>query len=83
MKKCLICSKEIGYEYFPDNATVWTTIGNYGSQIYDSNDGYLEALICDECLKSHVDRVEEVRVMTEKKEIERKIFKPSTTINGE
>ncbi len=45
----------------PLNATYWTTYGNYGSSVWDSNDYYLEIYICDECLRTSKATVYKVR----------------------
>lgn len=40
-----------------DDATCWTTKGNYGTIIYDAlfEDKMLEITICDECLKNGIE----------------------------
>ena len=61
-RNCICCEKSIkhcgpdGEDCFsnpPNDATVWTSHGNYGSTLYDPMDGKdtLETFICDECLK--------------------------------
>ncbi len=63
MKSCIVCDKELKFdEHFVYDATLWRTTGNYGSTVYDeSGNVYLEACICDDCLKRKKAQVEEVR----------------------
>jgi hypothetical protein len=59
--QCLVCDKEIETdpkcESIAYGATVWRATGNYGSALYDPiGDCYpgkewLEAYVCDDCLK--------------------------------
>lgn len=68
--RCLICRREL-QEVFkdpasvgqPNDATAWTTTGHYGSTVYDpvSEHQYLEAYICDGCLRERADLVVTVR----------------------
>jgi len=42
----------------PSDATIWRSRGNYGSTVWDScSSAYLEAYICDDCLKKNSERV--------------------------
>lgn len=61
---CLCCGEPAGTFNSPNDATVWTSHGNYGSTLYDPDPGgvydgrfFLEVSICDTCLKKHADRV--------------------------
>lgn len=65
---CLVCEKPIcavlsdnadPFEFDksstpPNDATCWTSVGNYGSTILDigPEDWFVEIVICDECLKA-------------------------------
>jgi hypothetical protein len=53
MANCIVCDKELVIDHWnPLDGTIWTTNGNYGSTVYDNEDG-LECLvtyICDVCL---------------------------------
>jgi hypothetical protein len=57
MAKCFKCNKVL-QELFDDSGsvnggTLWTSIGNFGSRLFDAMseaDGHLELVICDECL---------------------------------
>ena len=63
MKKCLVCEKDVNTDtWHVYNATIWKTHGNYGSSVYDpmSENTYLEAVVCDECLKKKRKLMEEV-----------------------
>lgn len=41
----------------PIGGTVFRTYGHYGSTVFDPIDGsFLDIVICDECLKSRLDR---------------------------
>ena len=73
---CLICGVRVSYAVPakfkagpydpPDNATVWTSHGNYGSTVYDPCDEWsaglksehLEAVICDLCLDAVSARIQ-------------------------
>jgi len=63
---CIVCDKEIsgclgfdedGNDSFsnpPDDATVWTSVGNYGSTLFDMGEHTgerLECYVCDDCLQ--------------------------------
>lgn len=73
--KCLICEQPVktGDNRYYENAlhggTVWRAKGNYGSTLFDPDPmgisngaNYLEAVICDPCLKKKKGLVEEVTV---------------------
>lgn len=51
MAKCLICDKELVMNagHAPDGGTMWQTMGNYGSTVYDDS-RILIACVCDPCL---------------------------------
>lgn len=74
-KSCLICEKTIVlHEDAPYGAVVWRSLGDYGSKVYDSmtNDVFLEALICDDCLVEKNDFIEEVVVRRTTEVVERR-----------
>jgi hypothetical protein len=74
-KRCLICENEIKADAIGVcDATIWTSEGNYGSGVYDPMSGsvFLEAAICDGCLKSKRDFVEEVVVKQSTEVLERR-----------
>jgi hypothetical protein len=77
IKQCLICEKDIRLECSGKDstvipaaydATVWRTTGNYGSTLFDpfdeSAETYLEAFVCDGCLKAKASRMEKVVAKT-------------------
>jgi hypothetical protein len=75
--KCLICEKDVPaspHKWCIDDATCWRSRGNYGSTVFDPIDGnvYLEAIICDSCLKEKKSFIQEVRTKTTTEVIERK-----------
>ena len=59
-RRCFRCDKQIcgarngvpaqAFREPPDSATCWTTTGNYGSTMFDSDKWCLEITVCDECL---------------------------------
>ena len=67
-RNCICCEKSIGSALYnpeedtldgpPDDATVWSTNGNFGSTVFDPIDSKLrlELFVCDQCLreKSHM-----------------------------
>jgi hypothetical protein len=74
-KRCLICENEIEADAISvSKATVWSTRGNYGSEVYDPVDPgvFLEALICDACLVRKKEFVEEVVIRERTEVIERR-----------
>ncbi len=74
-KRCLICEKELETDRIAVyDATVWTSVGNYGSRVYDpARQGlFLEGYICDRCLVVKTGLVEEVVTRTTHEEIERR-----------
>lgn len=54
---CIVCDKDLKNVFGksinqPEFGLTFTTVGNYGSIVFDPMDGsYLEVNICDECLK--------------------------------
>jgi len=73
-KRCLICEKAIeADDVAVRDATIWTSRGNFGSTVYDPVDGgsYLEALLCDECLRRKKGLIEEVVVRQVTEVVER------------
>jgi hypothetical protein len=81
---CIICEKELeccgldedDFSNPPNNATYWTTSGNYGSTVFDpcGTGEQLECYICDECLKKKAKFVYEYRIVR-KNELEYKDIK--------
>jgi len=82
-KMCLVCDKEVdvddagresGSIQPAYNATVWRTWGNYGSTLFDPmlGDVYLEAVVCDNCLKAKKSQMELIRVRKRTEVVERK-----------
>lgn len=72
---CIVCDKglvsafggnqqnEDEWNNPPDEATVWTTTGNYGSALYDpitNTDEFLQCFICDTCLAKKRNLVQKV-----------------------
>jgi hypothetical protein len=60
---CLICESDVFTGKFGiESATIWRSYGNYGSSLYDplTGDCYLEAVICDSCLRKKKKLLEEV-----------------------
>ena len=61
---CMICDKEILPEFpehpeinNPKDATVFTSVGNYGSSIFDGlGHAYLEVNICDDCMRKAIEK---------------------------
>ena len=73
-RRCLLCEQEIeADDVTVQDATVWTSHGNYGSKVYDPLNGavFLEALICDECLVQKRGLIEEVVVRQPRPVVER------------
>lgn len=63
MPLCLLCECEVPVTRFGvDGATIWRSTGGYGSGVYDNltDDSYLEAVICDVCLRKKKKLLEEV-----------------------
>jgi hypothetical protein len=90
-RTCFRCDKQLEATYSeihgvedsiyitPDDATVWTSLGNYGSTVFDGGEftgRRLELYICDECLKERAGMVyEHYRVNTEVENV--KVFNPA------
>lgn len=60
---CIVCKNELWNVFFedqrnhPNDACAFTSHGHYGSKAFDAFDGgMLEVNICDECLKTAMDR---------------------------
>ena len=64
---CIVCNTEvenwdIAYpegesQVHPIDGTVFRTYGHYGSTVFDPMDAsYLEVVVCDECLRSRMER---------------------------
>lgn len=58
---CFKCEKSLaealeGTSLQPDDGTMWSSTGNYGSRIFDPCDeaDVLLLHVCDDCLKSHI-----------------------------
>jgi hypothetical protein len=64
--KCIICQQTlepIHGELQPDAGTVWSSHGNFGSEVFDSIDESEELMIhiCDSCLAERADCVHAFR----------------------
>jgi len=78
-EKCFICNKSLKREISSsDPNTIWPVYdgisfratGNYGSTVFDpiTDDGFLEILICDECIKKKSKQIKRVRNIQTKTE---------------
>ena len=65
---CIVCGKvhessDSGYKgpkpsFQQHDATVFSTVGNYGSTFWDSFDNeHCVIVVCDECLRAHPERI--------------------------
>jgi hypothetical protein len=64
----------------PNDATCWTSIGNYGSTVFDGGEftsEQLEMYICDSCLVKKAKLVYHFKLTTSKKVEDLKPFEPS------
>jgi hypothetical protein len=67
-RQCFRCEKNLkstkplndiyndDYHYSPQDGTTWSTLGNYGSSVFDGGEftgTMLELFICDECLENN------------------------------
>jgi hypothetical protein len=71
---CFICERFIEVENdVIQNATIWQTHGNYGSQAYDSlsENRHLEIAVCDDCFATRKSFIEEVVTIREIRETSR------------
>lgn len=79
-RNCFKCEKPLtgiteydSIENSVHHATCWTTMGNYGSTVFDGGeftDLRLEMFICDDCLKACGHLVYQYRVITQRPLIE-------------
>jgi hypothetical protein len=64
---CIVCNTEVDnwdiaytenkMQVHPVGGTVFRTYGHYGSTVFDPMDAsYLEVVVCDECLRSRMER---------------------------
>ncbi len=73
--RCFFCERALAVDdQAVHDATVWRTSGNFGSRLYDSlSEGRcLEIAICDECLASRKQFVEEVVTVHRVEEVSRR-----------
>lgn len=83
-RQCFCCDKKLescgrepdDIQNPPCDATVWQSVGNYGSTVFDGiySDVVLELYICDDCLKAKASFVYQYR--TEKRISDVRVFKP-------
>ncbi len=84
---CFCCEKKLEssfpeHDTFstpPSDATCWTSIGNYGSTVFDGGEftsQRLEMYICDDCLIKKAKLVYQFKVTTSSKVEDVKTFEP-------
>jgi len=86
--QCLVCGKRLytSAPYTKENCwgtcydgIIFHSVGNFGSTVYDEDGGeYIEAVVCDECVKKRAKRIRRVFAPYERpKAAEYEEFDPS------